>query len=220
MRKILLLLCIINITISANAQFTIGKKWKEGLYYDLNGVKHSGFISWKAPQTSFLKAKGDHIYYKPEKKADKIEIISDKLQSFVFGKDSFIVSKNKLFEKKPFLKVILNNTTTKLYSSLVTNSSSPSMTMTPSGNMAMSGAGFQYTGTEYYFGSDPDNVTELDKKNFIEAMSNIMADKPETVERIKNKKLGYNNMSDLFYFYEYGIMPPAQAPDPFSGSNN
>ncbi|MBB5394889.1 hypothetical protein [Mucilaginibacter sp. AK015] len=82
------------------------------------------------------------------------------------------------------------------------------------------GASFSYNKKSYYYGKTPDNVVKLDKKHFIEVMSAMMADKPETVERIKSKKLRLGDMDDLLYFYKYGIMPPAQAPDPFSGSNN
>jgi hypothetical protein len=213
MRKILLLLCIINITVSADAQL-FGRHYEEGCYYGLDGVKHAGFVSWTAPQPSFLTGKGDRIYYKPEKKSDNLKIPSDQLKSFVLGADSFVVSKNELFEKKPFLSVLLN-TNIKLYSSTVTKSSGSMMTMGPYGNMTMSGASFKYGKETYYYGPDPDNITKLEKKQFIDVMSRIMADNPEAVSRIKNKKLRYGDMKDLLYFYKHNVMPPAEVIDTF-----
>jgi len=235
MRKILLLLCILSITICAKAQL-FGKSWKEGAYYDFTGVKHLGLVSWTPPQLSLTKGKGDKIYFKKDKKSNDAEIKSADLASFTMKIndetiDSFIVSKNEKFEKAPFLKVEIANGL-KLYS-WITEQHSSRMTMggpggitTPDGIPLLSvdrtttGANLFGGKTTYFFGNDPENVTELNRKNFVETMSQIMANKPEAVARIKNKKLRYGDMDDLLYFYRYDMMPPAQAPDPFSGSNN
>jgi hypothetical protein len=64
MRKFLLLLCILSITISANAQF-FGGHWDIGYYYDLNGKKHKGLILWEV---------GNEINFKLNKDADKIKV--------------------------------------------------------------------------------------------------------------------------------------------------
>ena len=55
MRKILLLLCILSITITAKAQL-FGKNWKEGSYYDLRGTKHVGFINIQLHNATHLAA--------------------------------------------------------------------------------------------------------------------------------------------------------------------
>jgi len=225
MRKILLLLCILSITISAKAQF-FGKNWKEGSYYGTDGNKHIGLIAWEVASPSIFKKKGDHIFYKTDKKADNVKISSTDLTAFTMRYDeetidSFIVSKNIMLENNPFLRVVIANNI-KLYSWLTTTTMAPTMTMGTYGwKLDLITKGSRYSvKTTYFFGSDPENVTKLDKKNFIEIMSKIMADKPEAVARIKNKKLRYGDMEDLLYFYRYDMMPPAQAPDPFSGSNN
>ncbi|MBB5394888.1 hypothetical protein [Mucilaginibacter sp. AK015] len=72
MKKILLLLCILSITFSAKAQL-FGKHYDEGAYYDLDGVKHTGLISWAAPEKSLFAGDGDKIYYKPEKKSRQLK---------------------------------------------------------------------------------------------------------------------------------------------------
>lgn len=86
--------------------------------------------------------------------------------------------------------------------------------------MGAVGVGFTYVKSEYYFSDDPDNIIELTKKNFIEIMSKIMSEKPELIERIKDKRLRIGDMDAVFYFYKYGLMPPAAAPDPFSGPDH
>jgi hypothetical protein len=219
MRKILLLLCILSITLVAKAQFPslINKsissyRWAEGVYYDSLGTKHSGFITWEIP---LIGNKLDYIGFKPAKKADNVKIYSTALRSFVIGEDSIVTSNNVLFKKSPFLRVLINNSdTTKLYEYLVAHRGG-------SGTMGAGiSASINYTTSTYYYGTNPDNPTKLDKKNFIETMSHIMADKPEAVARIKNKKLRYGDMNYLLYFYKYDVMPPAPAPDPFSGPDH
>jgi hypothetical protein len=221
MRKILLLLCILSITISAKAQF-FSRNWTEGIYYDSVGVKHTGLIAWEAPKSSIFSGKLDYIRFKPKKNVDGAKIYSKDFKSFVMGEDSFVVSKNILLEKNPFLKVLVNNAdTTRLYAYLIAKEVKVGG-IAGSVGMFTTGLGLslKYFSSTYYFGSNPNNLTKLDKKNFIETMSKIMADKPEAVARIKNKKLRYGDMEDLLYFYRYDVMPPAPAPDPFSGSNN
>ena len=63
------------------------------------------------------------------------------------------------------------------------------------------------TRTTYYYGSNQDKVTKLEKKQFMEVMSNIMADKPEVVAKIKDKTFRYGDMEDLLTFYRTGQMP-------------
>jgi hypothetical protein len=221
MRKILLLLCILSITITAKAQF-FSRNWTEGAYYDSVGIKHGGLIAWEAPTSAIYLGRLDYIRFKPKKDADGAKIYARGFKSFVMGEDSFVVSKSALLAKNPFLKVLVsNNDTTKLYAYLVAKQI-PVGGIAGSFGMLTAGLGFslKYFSSTYYYGTNPDNLTKLDKKQFIEVMTRIMADKPEAVTRIKNKKLRYGDMDDLLYFYRYDVMPPAQAPDPFSGSNN
>jgi hypothetical protein len=221
MRKILPLFCILSITISAKAQF-FSRNWTEGAYYDSVGIKHDGLIAWEAPQSSIFTGKLDYIRFKPKKDADGLKIYAQGFKSFVLGEDSFAVSKSALLAKNPFLKVLINNNdTTKLYVYLIAKKMNVGG-IAGSFGMFTAGLGLslKYFSSTYYYGTNPDNLTKLDKKQFIEVMTRIMADKPEAVKRIKDKKLRYGDMEDLLYFYKYDVMPPAQAPDPFSGSNN
>jgi hypothetical protein len=70
------------------------------------------------------------------------------------------------------------------------------------GNPAMIGtammytAGFAFSGNKnvYYYGSDADALTKLEKKQFIEVMSKLMADKPEVVVKIQDKTFKYGKL--------------------------
>jgi hypothetical protein len=61
--------------------------------------------------------------------------------------------------------------------------------------------------TTYYYGISPDKVTKLEKKQFIEVMSIILADKPDVVAKIKDKTFRYGDMDDLINYYKTGQMP-------------
>lgn len=217
MRKILLVLCILSITISAKAQL-FSRNWIKGAYYDPKGQKISGLVCWYPPKGS--NKKNVYIYFKPAKDSPETKISTDNISAFITDKDddgmidSFTISKNPLFEHKPVVQVISSKNDLKLYESDV------SVVKTLS--TGMGATGFQSTiviEATYYYGPSIDNLTVLDKNNFMEIMPQIMVDKPEAVARIKNKKLRFKDIQDLFYFYKYDIMPPANAPfrDPFEG---
>jgi hypothetical protein len=219
MRKILLLLCVLSITINTKAQFSSlltrsisSYKWAQGAYYDSAGIKHTGLINWDIPLTSLANNKIAYIGFKPTKKANDIKLYSSAIKSFVIGEDSIVVSNYESFKKSPFLRVLISSKdTTKLYEYVTARR----------GGTGTMGTGISvqvnYPVSTYYYGTNPNNITKLDKKQFIDVMSRIMVDKPEAVARIKNKKLRYGDMEDLLYFYKYDVMPPAPAPDPFSG---
>jgi hypothetical protein len=221
MRKILLLLCILTITISAKAQL-FSRNWIKGAYYNIKGQKISGFVSWYPPKGSNKKTV--YIYFKQAKDSPETKISTDNISAFITDKDddgmidSFTISRNPLFEHKPVVQVISSKNDLKLYESDI----SAQMAQATGAGPSMGSTGFQsimVAQATYYYGPNIDNLTVLDKNNFMEIMPKIMADKPEAVARIKNKKLRFKNINDLFYFYKYDIMPPVHAPfrDPFEG---
>lgn len=217
MRKILLVLCILSITISAKAQSSTFEWGKPGYYYDLNNVKHIGIIHWSPPYA--LKG-DDHIDFKENKKAVATTVNSSNIQSFIiqFGndtQDSFIVAKNNLFKGGPFIRVTKCSGNIRLYKYSITQRH----TLSSPNAFGYGATPRYYEINAYYFGEDDDHVTLIDKKTFINVIAQIMADKPDPVDRVKRKKLKYNNIEDLIYLYRYDVMPPFPAPDPFSGSN-
>ncbi|GGH04554.1 hypothetical protein [Mucilaginibacter phyllosphaerae] len=209
MRKILLLLCILSITLTAKAQL-FSKNWIEGCYYDTAGVKHQGLIAWDPPSANNLfKGKGDNIFYKNGKKGEKIKLKNSEIRSFLLKNDntmldSFVVTKNKDFQKKPFLMVLFNNDT-KIYVSYV-NNSSPNMAPNAAGLMMFS-PGYSGNIIKYYYGTNPDSLTVLNKKNFVEIMSCLLAGKPNVVAKIKDKTFKISKLEELLYFYRTDQYP-------------
>ncbi|RYU91527.1 hypothetical protein EWM62_06195 [Mucilaginibacter terrigena] len=209
MKKILLLLCILSVALSSKAQL-FGKHYDEGYYYDSVGVKHTGLISWSPPAKSIFGNKGDNIFFKTDKKAEKIKLKNIELRSFSIKNDSarmdsFVVATNKDFEKAPFLQVLLDNNV-KIYGFTMLSSSGGGMMMGAGGNMVMTPS-FSSSDTKYYYGSDPDHTTRLDKKNFIEVMSKALASKPYVVKRVQDKTFKISKLNELLYFYRTDNYP-------------
>ncbi|MGY4537260.1 hypothetical protein ACVW0P_001676 [Mucilaginibacter sp. UYNi724] len=197
MKKILLLLCILSITITANAQL-FERHYDEGFYYDSVGVKHTGLVSWSPPQKSILDGHGDEVYYKAQKNAEMVKLRSTELQSFVIGVDSFVVSKDELFKRKPFLNVLVNtNDSLKIYRSMEKRTSpGVGVGVGNIGAVTMAvGASFNYTKKTYYYGPNPNNVIKIDNKNFVDVTSKILANIPLIVEKIKSHDL--RDMEDV-----------------------
>jgi hypothetical protein len=211
MRKTLLLLCILSITIGAKAQS--GKNWKEGYFYNNLGKKYVGFVNWEPPFTSvFGMSKTDYIFFKRTKKGEEFKVTSTHISALLIKddsllNDSFVVSKNKLFQFGPFLRVLFDADTTKIYC-YQTQYDSPGAF----GGTAMMTAGRSGTREHYYYGKDPDNVTPLEKANFIKIMSQLLASKANVVKKIKDKTFKIGNIDGLLYFYKTGNYPEWMIP--------
>lgn len=210
MRKITFILFILTVSFTANAQNS-QRKWFEGTLYHTSGEIFDGLISWSPPHKGEYED-GDQILYCKDEKSEVFPIPYYKIKSFVMGADSFVVSRNVLFKNSPFMIVSVDNAT-KLFTVKTAKNGFPLIINTGgfTGNVGMGvgvgtriGAG---TKTTYYYGATPDKVTKLEKKEFIEVMSNIMADKPEVVAKIKDKTFRYGDMEDLLTYYRTGQMP-------------
>jgi hypothetical protein len=209
MRKAFLILLIITSTIAAKAQRQ--RKWFEGTLYHTSGDVFTGLLSWAPPHKGEY-ADGDQVLYRANDTSETFPIPYYKVKAFTMGADSFVVSRNVLFKNSPFMIVSVNNTT-KLFTVKTAKNGFPLMINTGgfAGNVGMGvGVGTTVGGgtrTTYYYGTTQDNVTKLEKKQFIEVMSNIMADKPEIVAKIKDKTFRYGDMEDLLTYYRTGQMP-------------
>ena len=211
MRSLIVIFLIFISTLSASAQL-FGKKWVDGKLYHISGEVFTGQISWSPPQKSGYREDGDEIYYRNNPESERIPIPAEKIVSFTMGNDSFVVSHNQDLRNTPFLNVRLN-TSIKIYTSLTYRQGLPLMLATGGGGgavgVAIAGTTTIGGGTRktYYYGTDADNVTKLDKKKFLEVMSNVMADKPEVVAKIQDKTFKYGDLDDLITFYRTGEMP-------------
>ncbi|MBB5394890.1 hypothetical protein [Mucilaginibacter sp. AK015] len=210
MRKITLILFILAGWLTANGQGP-QRKWFEGTVYHTSGEIFDGLISWQPPHKGEY-ADGDQILYTANEHSEVFPIPYYKIKSFVMGADSFVVSHNVLFKNNPFMIVSLDNPT-KLFTLKTAKNGFPLILNTGGGggNFGV-GVGIATTvgggtRTTYYYGTNKDNVAKLEKKQFIEVMSNIMADKPDVVAKIKDKTFRYGDMEDLLTYYKTGQMP-------------
>lgn len=210
MRKIIFIIFILTVSFTANAQ-NAKRKWFEGTLYHTSGEIFDGLISWAPPHKGEYED-GDQILYCADEKSEVFPIPYYKIKAFVMGADSFVVSRNVLFKNSPFMIVSVDNPI-KLFTVKTAKNGFPLIINTGgfTGNVGMGvGVGTTVGGgtrTAYYFGNTQDNVTKIDKKNFIDAMSNIMADKPGVVAKIKDKTFRYGDMEDLLTYYRTGQMP-------------
>jgi len=107
MRKVLLLLCIFGITITAKSQ-----TWQPGYFIDAKGVKYAGIIRPAPGGNGPIKDEA-YIEFKESEFADVIPLSTSDLQSFVAGKDSFVVAKAPAKGKwtkmaTDFVRIVMN----------------------------------------------------------------------------------------------------------------
>jgi hypothetical protein len=210
MVKALFIFCIIASALIANAQ-TVTRKWYDGTLYHTDGEVFKGLISWTPPRKGEHED-GDEVLYRYDANAETIPVPYYKVKCFTMGTDSFVVSHNVLFKNTPFMIVALDNAT-KVYEVKSAKKGIPIMLNTDGGG-ANFGVGMGIattigggTKTTWYYGANADNVTRLHKKNFIEIMSKIMADKPEVAAKIKDQTFRYGNIISLLFYYKTGQIP-------------
>ncbi|OKS87111.1 hypothetical protein [Mucilaginibacter polytrichastri] len=209
--SIFILFCIFSVTSTTKAQ-VFGRNWTKGSYYDTLGNKTTGLIAWQRPE-KMSKDSGDYIYYKTEKNSDKIKIPTFRVSSFTMGTDSFTISHHKALYYAPVLKVLVNSPT-KLYywTAEVVNWGTYFGAVGGVINAAVASPKAKSNLTKgfsaaYFYGSNPDTLQLITRKNFIEIMSSILADKPEVVAKIKDKSFDIFLMDDLLTYYHTGEIP-------------
>lgn len=168
-------------------------KWVKGTYYDLKGEKHKGLISRQKSTLSFIKFKSND-----ESAISKLS--STNIKCFTAGLDSFTVSHAPNLQQYPFLRVVIN-WTLKMYVSRQTMVSLPSKSVPR----------YQYISDLYYYGSNPDNLTEMKSTNFLDAMDKILTTKPELFKKIKLKEYTFNDMEEIVIDYNAPITEKPKA---------
>jgi hypothetical protein len=178
MRRIFLLLLISCVSFSVSAQ--IGK-WTAGCYYLLDSSKVCGSIKWNSLDRN--------IQFKTTDTAGKVKIKTTDLKAFVIKADSFVISHNPDLLKYPVLMVSIN-TPLKLYMSLRENAG------------YVSGFGSGGSIPRYFYGSNPNDVKQISRKNFIEVLTKIMAGNEFFVEAIKDGRYSYDFIYELLLAYD------------------
>ncbi|QJD97963.1 hypothetical protein HH214_19815 [Mucilaginibacter robiniae] len=201
--------------LSAHAQ-----KWQPGYFYDTKGNKVNGLIEAYPSGKGPIKTEG-FINYKADAKSNEIKLSASELQYFIAGKDSFVVAHAPQFEtwkpKDPdFVKVVLDEPL-KLYV-YGGSSSGGGFRIRPDvaagiggGNYgAFGGGGIGLTlgngGSRirnvYYFGANTAEMQQVTPQNFVDVMSDIMADEPQAVEAIQSGKYRFDKIQALVKYYE------------------
>lgn len=210
MRKIFFILFILACTYNTKAQGS-QRKWYEGTLYHSSGEVFKGLLSW-VPARKGEYEDGDQVLYRADEKSEAFPVPYYKVKAFTMGTDSFTVSHNVLFKNTPFMAVSVDNAT-KLYTVRTVKNGIPIMLNTGGGGVNF-GVGMGIATTvgggvriAYYYGASPEKVTKLEKKQFIAVMSEILADKPDVVAKIKDKTFRYGDMEDLLNYYRTGQLP-------------
>ncbi|QHS56727.1 hypothetical protein GWR56_14675 [Mucilaginibacter sp. 14171R-50] len=220
--KAALALLLILITSSS----VMAQKWLPGFFIDIKGVKTEGFIHPNPGGKGPIKDEG-FIEFKDEEKSTPYFLSTSDLQSFVAGKDSFVVAHapgNETWAKKDFdfVRVAVNEEM-KIYATRGAGSGgsggkkvrvAPSMGVGAGTYGASYGGGLgisigggeggsNNTKLSYYYGSNTANMQHLTSENFNDIMSEVMADEPEVVEQIRNNRFSLGSIEKLIaYFYK------------------
>jgi len=206
--RTILLLCFLIVTTAVKAQFMgFGHHWVAGCYYDLEGKKTTGLLSEYIKEPSLFDGPEKYFLFKENKDSAKIKVLAKNVRSFVAERDSFVISNSKILNETPFIQVIIDKQT-KLYVARLPRQTPGFGVMSGAGAIVTSiGVSFSYTKNKYYYGESPDSITQVKRKNFVEVMSKIMADKPEAVAKIKNETFTFGYIDNLIDFYLTGKMP-------------
>lgn len=219
MRPILIILFFILIGVSAKSQ-----KWQPGYFIDVKGAKYIGFIFPNPGGSGPIKNEG-FIEFKDSEKSDPYKLSTSDLQSFVVGKDSFVVAHapgNETWAKKDldFVRVVIDGDT-RLYATRGAGSGGGSKVRVSPGFGLSTGGGYgtSYGGglgislggggnggggkskATYYFGSSTATMQRLTDENFADIMSDVMGDEPEVVEQIRANKFGLGNIDKLISYF-------------------
>ncbi len=206
------------IVVSAKSQ-----KWQPGHFTDVKGVKETGFIRAYPGGSGPIKNEG-FIEYKETEKGSALQLSTSDLQSFVAGKDSFVVAHapgNETWAKKEFdfVRVVVDEPL-KIYATRGAGSGgggsgvrfSPGVGLSTGGGygtnfggglgISFGGGGGKSSKMNCYYGTSTADMHHLTNENFIDIMSEVMADEPDVVVKIRNGNYHLSNIEklvELFY---------------------
>jgi len=230
--------CLVIFTLLLSANFAKAQSWVPAYYYDVQGNKITGLIKTKPGGRSPVRDEA-FIQFKSDKLGDK-KISASELRSFVVGRDSFVVAaapRSGAWSDKEldFVKVALDEPL-KLYAFTGRTGGAPSasgVSIGVGGGIGGGGGGFGWglgggfmfplggggghVHTSYYFGANTAEMQELTPVNFADAMSQIMGDEPEVVNKIQDGEYNLGNINkliDLFNATEAADTRPVAPPIP------
>jgi hypothetical protein len=216
MRSILIILFFMLCFISAKSQ-----KWQPGNFTDVKGNRETGFIRINPPGRGPIRDEG-FFEFKPNEKANPYKLSTSDVQSFVAGKDSFVVAhapRNEAWTKEEtdFVKVVLDEPL-KLYMAKGGKTGGSGIGLSPGisagygtggyGGGVGGGLGISLGGgrggsskTTYYYGANTADMETLTNENFEDIMVEVMGDEPDVVEKIKTHQYGLKNIDKLIIYF-------------------
>jgi len=207
------------VCITASAQ-----KWQPGRFTDVKGNKETGLIRVNPSGKPPIKNEA-FIEFKEDSKTEPFKLSASDLQSFVTGRDSFVVAHapaNETWSKREyeFVKVVVNEDI-KLYEAHVGGGGGKSgFGFSPAigGGIGTGGYGGGFGGgisipigggggggsekTTWYFGANSCEIQRLTNENFEDIMSDIMGDEPDVVDKIHAKVYVLANIEKLVAYFE------------------
>jgi len=201
MRTILLFL-IIHFTVLfgtiATAQQKTQRTWQTGYYYDLNGNRFTGWITSEQDIDHNFDEVQNAIFFKTVKNSRGRKIPADSMKSYVATPDSFVVTHATGMKRTPFVRVIVDGPV-KLYDLKLTLRSQAMPQV--AGSAFVSIPGKSYDKVVYYYGTGPDDITQLRRSQFLKEMTEIFSQEPALLDEIKYQEYNYDNMDDILSHY-------------------
>ncbi|WP_158826291.1 hypothetical protein [Mucilaginibacter lacusdianchii] len=216
MRSSLIILFFMLMYVSAKSQ-----KWQPGYFFDTKGNKVPGLIRTNPSGKGPIANEG-FIEYKDNEKAKEIKLSASDIKYFVAGRDSFVVAhapQNESWAKHEFdfVKVELDEPL-KLYVYGGGSKGGGGFKIRPDVGFGIGGGSYGGYGgggvgislgnggggssrITYYFGATPAELSQITPQNFVDVMSDMMADEPQAVEAIQTGKYRLDKMQALIAYY-------------------
>jgi hypothetical protein len=214
---------VLFITLTSNT--AVAQKWLPGHFVDVKGVVTQGYIHPNPGGRGPFKDEG-FIEFKDEEHSTPYYLSTSDLQSFVAGRDSFVVAHapgNETWAKKEFdfVRVAVDGPIN-IYATRGAGSGgsgggkkvqvSPEVGIgggtygaSYGGGVGISiggnGGGGNNNKLTYYYGSSTATMQHLTRENFNDIMSEVMADEPEVVEQIRANHFGIGNVEKLIVYF-------------------
>jgi hypothetical protein len=223
MRSILSILFFSALLVSTKS---FAQRWQPGRFTDNKGNVETGFIRIGGAGKGPVKDEG-FIEFKEDAKSNPFRLSAGELQSFVMGRDSFVVAHppgNETWGKNEldFVRVLVDEDL-KLYAAggVKTGGGGSGLSFEPGletgiGTGGYTGAGVDggisipigggggdsyYEKSAYYYGDNTADMKRLNDQNFEDIMTDMMGDYPDVVDKIRAKVYVLENIDRLVAYF-------------------
>lgn len=211
----------IAILFSLTVQSAFAQKWLTGYFIDVKGNKTEGFIYPNPGGKGPIKGEG-FINFKESEKAEPYSLSTSDLQSFVAGKDSFVIAHapgNETWNKQEFdfVRVALNEEIKIFATRGAGSGGGKKIHVSPGVGIGAGSYGAAYGGglgisfgdgnvgnsnkLSYYYGGNTATMQHLTDANFRDIMSEAMGDEPEVVAQIQAGKYNLRSIEKLIQYF-------------------